>query len=137
MNYFKINYNKLENIPERKYFKLIIVFTLLICIILFTISKQKINEKFETYGIYTDNSLTININNKLSDKLKVSEYLVFNNTKTKFEIVDYGSYELINNEIYQEVTITMDKYFYQNEVGIVTFYYDKKTILQYIIGLFR
>lgn len=137
MNYFKINYNKLENIPERKYFKLIIVFTLLICIILFTISKQKMNEKFETYGIYTDNSLTININNKLSDKLKVSEYLVFNNTKTKFEIVDYGSYELINNEIYQEVTITMDKYFYQNEVGIVTFYYDKKTILQYIIGLFR
>lgn len=135
MDYFKINYSKLKNLPEKKFDRLIILFVIIIIFVVFCASKIMIYEKEQVYGIYLDNILTIKVNNKYSKYLDKSEYIKFNDSKVNFKIKEYGEYEIINNEIYQEVKIIVDKDFYQNEVGIVEFYYDKKSVLKYIISL--
>lgn len=135
MDYFKINYSKLKNLPEKKFDRLIILFVIIIIFVVFCASKIMIYEKEQVYGIYLDNILTIKVNNKYSKYLDKSEYIKFNDSKVNFKIKEYGEYEIINNEIYQEVKIIVDKDFYQNEVGIVEFYYDKKSVLKYIINL--
>lgn len=135
MDYFKINYSKLRNLQEKKFDKLIILFVIIIIFVVFCASKVMIYEKEQVYGIYLDNILTIKVNNKYSKYLDKSEYIKFNDSKVNFKIKEYGEYEIINNEIYQEVKIIVDKDFYQNEVGIVEFYYDKKSVLKYIINL--
>lgn len=135
MDYFKINYSKLRNLPEKKFDKLIILFVIIIIFVVFCANKIMIYEKEQVYGIYLDNILTIKLNNKYFKYLDKSEYIKFNDSKVNFKIKEYGEYEIINNEIYQEVKIIVDKDFYQNEVGIVEFYYDKKSVLKYIINL--
>lgn len=137
MEYFNCNYSKLKNIPEIKLYKLAIVF-ILISIILVEISlKVKIYQHSECYGIYENNVLVINIERKLSENLGKSEYIIFDNKKVNFKIKEYGEYEIINNEIYQEIKIIVDKVFYHNQVGVVEFYYDKKSVFKFIVDLFK
>jgi len=137
MDYFKINYSKLENIQEIKFYKLSI--GLFIVFILFIIVSKSVTiyEKFECYGIYTNDMLTIKIDNTLSEKMNESEYIIFNKRNSKFKIKEYGEYEILNNVVYQEISIITDNNFYNNEVGIVEFYYDKKSVFEYIINLFK
>ena len=137
MEFFKINYNKLEHMPEIKYYKFILLLIGIFVIIFFITLKIEIFKKFQCYGIFYDNILTLNINSELSDNLNISEYIVFKNNKLNFEISEYGSYEIINNMIYQEVKLIVDENFYDNEVGIVEFYYDKKSVFKYILDLFK
>lgn len=137
MDYFKINYNKLENIPEIKYYKIIILIVLLFIFLILLASKVEIFEKFESYGIYSNNTLTVKINSKLSDNLKKSEYIIFNDLKFELNILEYGNYEIIDNDVYQEIKIYVDGNFYDNEVGIIEFYYNKENALRFIWNLFK
>lgn len=137
MDFFKINYSKLENLREIKFYKLILCICICFIILLVVSCNIKIHEEFQGYGIYSENILAFNITSELSDKLKNSKYIIFNDIKTKFEIREYGKYEIINNEVYQEIKIIIDEKFYHDEVGIVKFYYDEKSIYKYILNLFR
>ncbi len=137
MDYFKINYSKLKHLPEKKFNKLIILLVIVIIFVIFCASKIVIYEKEQVYGIYLNEELIVKINNELSKKLDKCEYIMFNDSKVNFKIKEYGEYEIINNEIYQEIKIIVDKDFYHNEVGKVEFYYDKKSVLKYIINLLK
>lgn len=137
MEYFNCNYSKLKNMPEIKLYKLAIIVILIGIILVIFALKFKTYKHCECYGIFEDDVLIINIERKLSEYLEKSEYIVFNNQKLNFKIKEYGNYEIINNEIYQEIKIIVDKDFYHNEVGVVEFYYDKNSVLKFIIDLFR
>ena len=137
MEYFKINYNKLQNLHQLKYF-IVITIILVLFILLLILSFLKSIYKVETLvGIYTDNILKIKINITFSDTLKNNKYITFNDKKTKYEIIGFEDYEIIDNEVYQIVDLKVDGDFYQNEVGIVKLYYDREKIITYVLDLFK
>lgn len=137
MEYFKINYYKLQNLSQLNFYKIIIFIILNILILLIVGCFISIYNKASFSAIYNNNILTIKINNKLSDTLKNNKYIVFNDVKTGYEILEYGEYEIIGNEIYQKVNLSVDKEFINNEVGIVELYYNKQRIIKYIFELFK
>ena len=137
MKYFKINYCRLQNLTQINYYIVVFVMLILIVILLLIASLKTISIKEEYYGIYVDNVLNIKINVKLSDKFKSKEHIIFNNKKTKYKIVKFNDFEIVNNEIYQNITLALDEDFHNNEVGLVELYYDKKSILNYIFELFK
>lgn len=137
MKYFKVNYYKLQNLSQVNYCIIVIIIIFIFFILLLIASFTFVSNKTSFYGIYYDNILKIKINNKLSDTLKDNQYIIFNDKKTKYEILEYGAYEIINNEIYQEVSLTIEEDFINNEVGLVELYYDKKRVIKYIFELFK
>jgi hypothetical protein len=137
MDYYKINYKKLENIHQIRYSFFIGVFILIITIIVILSFINYAYDIEEFYGIYNDNILTFKINTKLSDKLKKENILSFNNKEVNYKILEFKDYEIINNEIYEIVELKIDGDFYQNEVGIIKIYFDKKRIIFHILDLFK
>ena len=137
MDYFKINYNRMLNLRQKNFYVLIVIIIILCVIIIIASLNIKIDQREECYGIFNNNILKVKINSKLSDKIKSSKYIIFNNTKTNFKINKYDSYEIINNEIYQDIELLVDKKFYDNEIGMVKFYYGKKSIFYYFLDLFK
>lgn len=136
MDYFKINYDKLQNMPQINYYRIVIIISLLFISLIIVSSFVKIYQKDICYGIYNNNILKLKINSELSDNIKKSEYITFNNEKTKFKIQNYGDYEIIDNFIFQEIYLIIDDKFYHNEVGKVELYYDRQSILKIILDLF-
>ena len=137
MDYYKINYKKLENMYQIKYYIFIIVVIILIFCLLI-ISYFTYAYKEETfYGIYNDNILSFKINNKLSDLFKEQNIVSFNNKVINYKIVGFSDYEIIDNEIYEKIELEVDKEFYQNEFGKVKIYFDKKRIIFHILELFK
>ncbi len=137
MDYYQINYKKLENIHQIRYSFFIGVFILIITIIVILSFINYAYDIEEFYGIYNDNILTFKINTKLSDKLKKENILSFNNKEVNYKILEFKDYEIINNEIYEIVELKIDGDFYQNEVGIIKIYFDKKRIIFHILDLFK
>jgi len=137
MEYFRINYNKLQNLSQKKYYIVIIIVFLSLLLLISISCVIDTYEKFSVYGVYNNNILKIKINNKLSDTLKNNQYIKFNEQKTTYKILSFGEYEIIDNEIYQEVNLAIDDNFINNEVGLVELYYDKKKIIKYILELFK
>ena len=137
MDYFKINYNKLQNLSQINFYKIIFLIFILLIILFILSFKINISKRYEFYGIYKENLLNIKIEKTLSGKLKNSKYILFNDIKTNFKINDYGDYEIINNDIYQEIELIVDEKFYDNEIGLVEFYCDKKILFKYILDLFK
>jgi len=137
MKCFKVNYNKLQNMHQIKYFVVIISILLLLIVLIILSCFINAYQSVSFYGIYNDNILKIKINNKLSDTLKNNQYIEFNEHKTKYKMIDFGEYEIIDNEIYQEVDLFVDNYFIDNEVGIVKLRYNKQKIINYIFELFK
>jgi len=137
MSYFKINYDKLKNLNQTKYhifIGILISIILLIILISFFIN---INKKLTFYGICNDNILTLKINSKLSDNFKNNSHIKFNNKKLKYTILNYGKYEIIDNEIYQEINLTIENKLIDNEVGKVELYYNKEKLIKFIFKLFK
>jgi len=122
---------------EIKYYKfiifIIIISIVLIIVSLFTYTSKQIS----FYGIYNDKNIHIKFNTKLSDKIKNNEYLKFNNIKTKYSILEFGDYEIIDNEIYQNIILTVDNDFINNEVGLIELSYDNEKTINYILDLFK
>jgi len=135
MDYFKVNYNKLQYMPQLNFNKIIILLTISIVFLIVIALNLKIYHSFECYGVYSNNLLTIKINNELSDEIKNSKYITFNKVKTNFKINNYGKYEITNEKIYQEIELIIDEEFYDDEIGLVKFYYDKKNIFKFIFNI--
>ena len=136
MDYFKINYSKLYNMPIFKYHYLIYAISLSLLIVIIFSFKVDVYKTYTTYGIYNDNVLYLKIHNKLSDKLN-NAYIMFENKKFKVKVHEYLDYELISNEVYQNISIIIDKDTYDNQVVKTTIYYDKEKIYKHILDLFK
>lgn len=137
MDYFRINYKKLEHLHQINYFVFVcIVFVLLIVLIVIACTNYTYREE-TFYGIYSDNILKLKTNIKLSDKLKNNKKIIFNNKEVSYKVVGFEDYEIIDNEIFQTVDLELDGEFLNSEVGKVKLYYDKKKIIAYIFELFK
>lgn len=137
MDYFKVNYNKLRNMKQINFFIIVVVWIIVILFLILLASKIYIYDKIVSYGVYSNKILTIKINNNLSDKIKNSDYITFNNQKTDYQIHNFTNFEVIDDKIFQEVNLIIDDKFYDNEIGKVVFYHHKKSILKYILNLFK
>ena len=137
MEYFKINYNKLENLPQFSFFRFVMLLIIILMVIILNSFSLQVSRKLESIGIIQDNKLVIKIESSLSEKIKSCEYLVFNEKKSTFEISEFGEYEIIDNKIYQEVELIVDEVFLNNEIGSVEFHYEKISIFKYILDLFN
>ena len=137
MDYFRINYKKLENLHQIHYFVFVGIIFILFTILLL-ISYFKYTYKLETfYGMYSDNVLKFKINTKLSDILKNNKKIIFNDKEVSYKLVSFEDYEIIDNEVYQTVKLELDGWFLNNEVGLIKLYYDKQKIITYIFDLFK
>lgn len=137
MKYFKINYNKLQNLSQIKYYIVVLIILMLLVLLIIISCFVSVYQNVSFYGVYNENVLKIKINNKLSDTLKNNQYIEFNGKKTTYKILNFREYEIIDNEIYQYVDLIIDGNFYNNEVGLVILRYDKKKIINYILKLFK
>lgn len=137
MNYFKINYEKLQNLNQKRFYILIIFIIFIFILIILICHFVNVNQKLAFYGICNDNTLTLKINNKLSDTLKNNSYLNFNKRKIKYKILNYGRYEIIDNEIFQEINLTIENEVINNEVGKVEINYNKEKLIKFIFDLFK
>lgn len=137
MEYYKINYNKLSNLYQRKYFIFMIIIIILIIILIIISSLKEINKSELLYGIYDSNILKFKINSKLSDTIKKNNIIIFNDQEVTYDFISFDDYEVINNELYQTVNLKIDGYFYPNEVGIIKLCYGKEKIIAYIFELFK
>ncbi len=137
MNYFKINYDKLKNLKQIKYFYIVALLFITLIVLIIIASNIKVHHKLTFYGIYNDKKIVFKVNNKLSDIIKNNNLISFNNENTTYKVLEFGDYEINNEEIYQDITITVDKEFIDNEIGLITIYYNKETILKYILDLFK
>ena len=137
MEYFRINYSKLQNLSQIKFFKIILCIICLLITLIILANKIYIQNKFTSYGIYNNGLFLININVKLSDDLKKNDYIYLNDELVKFKINGFGENKIVNNEVYQDIELIIDKEFYDNEVLLIEFYYNKTSILKYVLDLFK
>lgn len=137
MNIFKMNYNKLFNLKILN-FNILIYIVLIILAILFIISFQiEVYQIDEFYGIYENNKLNVKINEKLSENIHNIDFIIFKNEKHKIKNINFISYEIIENSIFENIEIELDKSFLNNEIGKVKFYYGKQKLIKCILELFE
>ncbi len=137
MNYYQINYDKLQKLYQINFFIIIVGIIFLIFYLVFLAFFTSINQKITCYGFINDGILTIEIENSLSDKIKKGKTLEFNKTKISYQIKDFGEYKIVDNKVWQTVELTIDGKAFNNEVGEVTIYYGKQKVIKYILELFK
>lgn len=137
MKYFKVNYDQLLNLKQINYFKYILFIIFLVSSLILFSHLVKISTKIECPAYYQNSKLILKINTNLSDNFRKNKYIYFNNTKVKYQIIEYQNYEIIENNIYQEMILTVDKEFVENEVGIVKLHYNSMPLIKYIFELFK
>lgn len=137
MDYFKVNYDKLKNLEQKNYY-IIIVFSLFILLyVSFLALFIKVKKNITYYGIINDGVLNLKINSELSDKIKKGNTLKFKDTMMSYTVLSFNEYDIIDNIIYESISLKLDGNFYNNEVGKVTIYYDDEKLCKYIFDLFK
>lgn len=137
MNLFKMNYNKLFNLKQLNFNLVIygtIIFLGIVCLISFYIEVYQIDE---FYGIYENNKLNVKISEKLSENIHDIDYIEFKNEKIKIKNIEFINYEIVDNSIFENIELEIDKKFLDNEIGKVKFYYGKQKLIKYIFDLFE
>ena len=137
MNYFQVNYYRLRNLSQKHLFAIIILIIIIGIFILGFSYFKVVSRKYNCYGIYQNNLLNIKVMQDKIDIFKDNKELVFNNYKVAYKIKNMGEYELIDNKIYQNIYLTIDGNFYDNEVGEVEIYYRKEKLIKFIFELFK
>ncbi len=136
MNYYKINYDKLLNIRQKKYFLGLMILIMIFTVSIIIISLIEFDSWNDVYGIYSNNRLHIKINKALSDVVKNNKSLVFNQKIVNYKIDKYLNDEIIDNYIYQNIDLIVDNNFAEDEIVLVSFK-SKKTLGKYIFELFK
>ncbi len=137
MNYFKVNYDKLKNLEEKNYYLIVITVIFIILYLLLVSCFIKVKERMEYAGIVNDGVLKVGVNNSFSDIIKNNNTLKFKEQEMHYKVKEFGEYEVIDNEIYENIYLVVDGQIYDNEVGVVTFYYHENNLCKYIFKLFK
>ncbi len=137
MDYFKVNYDKLKNMEVKDFYILIYVFIFICLYLLFLSCFLKVKVRASCYGIIEDGLLKVGVSPLFSEKIKNGHQLKFKDTVTNYEIVKFGEYEIVDNNIIEEVYLKVDANYYDNEIGEVEIYYDEVKLCKYILDLFK
>ncbi len=137
MDYLKINYHKLLHLKIHRGILFDLLLILAISLILIYAFTHSITKKMDCYGVYDGLVLQIVASEALSEAISKSHTLVFNDTKFNYEVDEYGEYQIVDDVIYQQIDIAIDKELPPNEVGKVTIYYEKEKIITFILKLFK
>ncbi len=137
MNYYNICYESLKNIKEIKYFRFLIIFLVILIGLIFLIRNLVVTNNYEVYGVYENNSLHLKTTNILSDKLNIGNEIIFNGRIVEINAIKYGNYEFIDDILYQDIYLTLNEEFYQNEIGIVKIQDNNYKLLKYVLELFK
>lgn len=136
MNLFNINYDKLSNLKQINFKVLILIVIFSLFVLIFISFKIDIYNIGEFYGIYKNNKLNVQIDRKLSENIHNVDYIIFKKEKILIKNIDFINYEVIDNNIVENIELKLDKGLFDNEVGIVKFYYGKQKLINYILELF-
>ncbi len=126
------NYQDLLNIKLKKY-PLIIVTLVLIIFVIFVLN-IKIYSVYESILYCAEGKYFINIPIKDVDKINNANYVMVNNQKYDFKILNIS--ELLIDEInlinYQKYQISMPKKLLENEIVKIKVYYQEERIIKKI-----
>ncbi len=137
MEYFKVNYGVLQNLRQIKFYKIVLIILIILVLLLKVAHNSIVWQHIECESIYINDNLSLTINVQLSDKLKKAKYITFNDAKANIDKINYGDYEMISNEVYQNINLIIDRKFSNNEVGVLKIYYEEKSILKIVLDLFK
>ena len=133
---YKVNYDKLQKLKQIHFEYLLFFIIIMSLIILISTFFIKVSKRVSFYGILNDNIISINVNSTLSDKLQNGHMLKFKDTYLDYEIVSYGEYKIVNNEVIQDINLKVNMTGY-NMVGEVTLFYDEVRLVNFILALFK
>lgn len=136
MNNMYNNYQKLLKIKHHNYFLLIVIITL-ISVFISYISNYKIYDKFNTYGVYKNGAIILNVEMEYSDTLFENNILKINKKEVDYEIVSLSDLLFDKNINYQEVILKTKETYQENKILNLTFYYNKEKIFKKIINLVK
>ena len=112
----------------------IIIYMLLILLIFFLIFIH-IRETYDTlniYGIYDQDLIVLEVPLDNSDKIINSSYIIVNKEKYDFSLKSISEIKEKNFVNYQTYYLDVDNSFQNNQVLLITFYYNKQKIVQKI-----
>ena len=131
-----MNYNVLKNIRERDYFKIILLVFIIIFISALITIFIKINVSNTYSGIYNNNVINLKIErNQLSEIIK-NKKLLINKEEVLINNIEINNYEIIDDNIFGNILITVDKSFINNEILDIEVI-NKERLLYYILKLFK
>lgn len=136
MNFYKINYDNIRNLKIINFGKLLYLLIIIILIIGYISFIYSVTKYVNSYGYIKEKNLYTKIIYNKTDDIKTSNYLLLNNKKYKIKEINILDYEIIDDNIYEDLMIVLDDSL-DNEVGLVKFIIKKEKIINYILDLFK
>lgn len=131
-----MNYEKLLNIPYKS-FRVFLIIMAISIIVFISVLNIKVYDVYNTYAIYQNSHLILNIPINYSDTIINAEYFKIDDEKYEFEVLSVSEILVDTNAMinYQEVIISYDKVMPENTIVNVSIYYDQEKVLEKIKNL--
>lgn len=131
-----MNYEKLLNIPYKS-FRVFLIIMAISIIVFISVLNIKVYDVYNTYAIYQNSHLILNIPINYSDTITNAEYFKIDDEKYEFEVLSVSEILVDTNAMinYQEVIISYDKVMPENTIVNVSIYYDQEKVLEKIKNL--
>lgn len=131
-----MNYEKLLNIPYKS-FRVFLIIIANSIIVFISVLNIKVYDVYNTYAIYQNSHLILNIPINYSDTITNAEYFKIDDEKYEFEVLSVSEILVDTNAMinYQEVIISFDKVMPENTIVNVSIYYDQEKVLEKIKNL--
>lgn len=131
-----MNYEKLLNIPYKS-FRVFLIIMAISIIVFISVLNIKVYDVYNTYAIYQNSHLILNIPINYSDTITNAEYFKIDDEKYEFEVLSVSEILVDTNAMinYQEVIISFDKVMPENTIVNVSIYYDQEKVLEKIKNL--
>lgn len=131
-----MNYEKLLNIPYKS-FRVFLIIIAISIIVFISVLNIKVYDVYNTYAIYQNSHLILNIPINYSDTITNAEYFKIDDEKYEFEVLSVSEILVDTNAMinYQEVIISYDKVMPENTIVNVSIYYDQEKVLEKIKNL--
>lgn len=122
-----MNYDELLNIKYKVYngFLVLIILGIILTIYLFN---NEVYDVYNTFGYINNDNLILNIPIEYSDTVVNGEYLMINDKKYNYEILNISEILQSNNINYQEVTLKFENQFLENMVLNTNIYHTKEKV---------
>ena len=126
-----MNYDELLNIKYKVYngFLVLIILGIILTVYLFN---NEVYDVYNTFGYINNDNLILNIPIEYSDTVVNGEYLMINDKKYNYEILNISEILQSNNINYQEVTLKFENQFLENMVLNTNIYHTKEKVFNKI-----